>query len=142
MYSQNDFLIQKLENFFNNKKNFQIMYNIINKNNTITKRFLDWFITKYCKNNIIHYKIKDKYFCIYKEYKSVLKGLNKTKFDPFCRITKNMTIYTIDNSEGKLIEASLAQMNFFKWIIENQIDQYITQNINYLQSEFLKIKNI
>ena len=89
-------------------------------------------------------------FMIHDNYKCKLKEYNKKNFDPFCRwervtmtyereqIIKDGEIITI---KEKSFETTVAQLNFFKWIIENHILDYIIENfeeINKSMNEFEK----
>ncbi len=131
--SSEDVIKQKLSNFFNENDNFKIVYEIINNdNNFISKRFIEWFITKYSKDKNIKYKNGDKYFHVYEEYKNKLKGTNKKNFDPFCRKTKNYLIINFNKTE---IKTTIGQLYFFKWCMENGIINFIKNNYSKIISE-------
>ena len=66
----------------------------------------------------------EKNFIIDKDYKLKLKAYSKSRFDPFCRWERISIPYV----EGKLIETTIGQLNFFKWAIENKIIDYIDAN--------------
>jgi len=93
-------------------------------------------------------------FMIHDNYKCKLKEYNKKNFDPFCRWQRIIMIYDkkieMENNEivniyEKSFETTVAQLNFFKWIIENHIIDYIIENFNSINksmNEFEKqIKN-
>lgn len=87
-------------------------------------------------------------FMIHDNYKCKLKEYNKKNFDPFCRWQRIIMIYDKRSiiKDGELItvkeksfETTVAQLNFFKWIIENHIIDYIIENfdvINVAMNEF------
>jgi hypothetical protein len=87
-------------------------------------------------------------FMIHDNYKCKLKEYNKKNFDPFCRWQRIIMIYDKKSiiKDGELItvkeksfETTVAQLNFFKWIIENHIIDYIIENfdaINVAMNEF------
>lgn len=89
-------------------------------------------------------------FMIHDNYKCKLKEYNKKNFDPFCRWQRIVMIYEKENQlvNGEMItlseksfETTVAQLNFFKWIIENHILDYIIENfekINLAMNEFEK----
>ena len=54
-------------------------------------------------------------------YKSQLKAFSKKQFDPFCRRKR----IKFDYEKSKNIITTIGQLNFFKWIIENKILDYI-----------------
>jgi hypothetical protein len=92
-------------------------------------------------------------FMIHDNYKCKLKEYNKKNFDPFCRWQRIIIIYDKKSilKDGELItireksfETTVAQLNFFKWIIENHIIDYIVEHfeeINVAMNKFeLEIK--
>jgi hypothetical protein len=50
-----------------------------------------------------------------------LDSYGKNRFDPFCRWDRINIPYT----NGKFIETTIGQLNFFKWALENQLIDYI-----------------
>jgi hypothetical protein len=89
-------------------------------------RNLEWFITNYAKKNNTTYKTTDgKLFTVHCAYKSSLDGYSKKLFDPFCRSAKFSYIVPGTSHE---IHTTLAQLNFIKWCIKNNIIDYISDN--------------
>ena len=82
-------------------------------------RLLDYFVTIYCKNNKNN---------IYKSYINQLKKYKKNNFDVFCRKERICFYYEDD----KYIITSIGQLNYFKWIIENDIINSLNINLNNL----------
>ena len=135
-------LLDSLMYYYSN--NINILTSIFTQKNTLSLRILDWLVTNYSKKNNIIYTIRDKCgnninFNIYLEYKNQLKAYSKKYFDPFCRRdrivinTENLTwsIYN-DNykktSENEIV-TTVGQLNFFKWLIENNVLNYAIENI-------------
>ena len=82
-------------------------------------------------------------FIVHDNYKCKLKEYNKKNFDPFCRYKRIDLIYEkkfkiINNKkmlcEEKSFETTVAQLNFFKWAIENHILDYIIEHFNDILS--------
>lgn len=93
---------------------------------------IHWFITNYLKNN---YNIRSHYLGIYNSYKDHLKILTTTKFDPFRR--GNTFDYHYDENDNSLtINTTIGQLNFFKWIIENNIFDDIEENLDIILHNF------
>lgn len=67
----------------------------------------------------------DDFFMIHDNYKCQLKEYNKKNFDPFCRWTRIRLYY----DKTKYFYTTVAQLNFFKWAIENYILDYILDNL-------------
>jgi hypothetical protein len=100
--------------------------NILDKTSGISLRNLEWFITNYAKKNNTSYTTTDgKLFTVHCAYKSSLDGYSKKLFDPFCRSAKFP--YTIPGTSHE-IHTTLAQLNFIKWCIKNNIIEYIANN--------------
>ena len=67
----------------------------------------------------------------YDDYKLKLKAYSKKRFDPFCRYQK----ISIPYREGKFIETTIGQLNFFKWSIENKIVDYIEEYYDIIEKD-------
>lgn len=67
----------------------------------------------------------DDYFLVHDNYKCQLKEYNKKNFDPFCRWTRIRMYY----DGTKFFYTTVAQLNFFKWAIENYVLDYILDNL-------------
>ena len=129
-YSQDELLKTNLEKWYkkDNNKNLDLILNIINGNSNISLRILDWFVTNFSKENLTSYKITKndevKRFNVYMDYKLKLKAYSKRRFDPFCRNERTNIPY----KDGTHIQTTIGQLNFFKWVIENNIIKYIEDN--------------
>ena len=141
-----DILLESLQKYYQNEKNMKKLLEVIEVNNKISLRIIDWFVTNYSKKNNIYYTIfvtpngdktfeSDgnsvlKQFATYQSYKSQLKSYSKKKFDPFCR--KERINF---NCKDYNIETTLGQLNFFKWALDNMILEYITENYNHIEND-------
>lgn len=135
--SYNDKKMIELLQFFKQKNNARLLRSIINQENNISLRLIDWFVTNYAKKNNIYYYIKDDntkediLFFVYIQYKNKLKNNSKKKFDPFRR-GKRINIIDFDNVT---IQTTIGQLNFFKWAIENGIINYIAKHFNEIEED-------
>jgi hypothetical protein len=130
--TKHELLIYTLTNFYSiqtddeNKINYDKLLNILNTSNDISLRIIDWFITNYSKKyNIILSNNNNNRFVVFLDYKSQLKAYSKKYFDPFCR--RERIEFNIFDKEQ--IITTVGQLNFFKWIIQNNIIKYITENL-------------
>ena len=124
--SKSGILLTSINSFYNQEENRTKLLNILDKSSGISLRNLEWFITNYSKKNNISYTTKDgKYFTVHCAYKSSLDGYSKKLFDPFCRSKK--FAYTVPGTSHE-IQTTLAQLNFIKWCIKNNIIDYIKDN--------------
>ena len=124
--SKSDILLTSINNFNNEEGNRTKLVNILDKSSGISLRNLEWFITNYAKKNHTSFKTHDgKLFTVHCAYKSSLDGYSKKLFDPFCRSEK--FAYTVPGTYHE-IHTTLAQLNFIKWCIKNNIIEYISTN--------------
>jgi len=133
--SKSGILLTSINTFYNEEEHRSKLMNILNKSTGISLRNLEWFITNYAKKNNISYTTKDgKYFTVHCAYKSSLDGYSKKIFDPFCRSEKFP--YKVPGTSHE-IQTTLAQLNFIKWCIKNNIIDYISTNKGSLFSKQL-----
>ena len=133
-----DLLMSSLSEFFLNKQNLNKITPIINGKSVISLRILDWFVTNYAKKYNIAYTLEVdgiiKKFIVHSNYKSQLKAYSKKLFDPFCRRERITFQDHYDNS----FTTTAGQLNFFRWVIENNIIEYILENINIIEDDMNK----
>jgi hypothetical protein len=133
-----DLLMQSLITFFSNKKNIDIILSIIEGKAKISLRLIDWFVTNYCKKNTVRYYINKKglpkkQIDVHLNYKTQLKSFSKKQFDPFRRDERILFEY---NSEKKLsLTTTVGQLNFFRWVIKNNILTYIEKNLKSIEKD-------
>ena len=126
-------LLTSIDTFYNNPENRATLLDILNKTGGISLRNLEWFITNYSKKNNLSYKTTDgKIFSVHCAYKSSLDGYSKKLFDPFCRSSK--ISYTVPGTSNE-IHTTVAQLNFIRWCIKNNIIEYIRDHKNALFSK-------
>jgi hypothetical protein len=143
-------IMKSLTSFYHNdEKYINQICNIVNQNDIISLRILDWFITNYSKkyrtiieNNIIGISVD-----VYMHYKLMLKSYNKKSFDPFSRKNKIVFYYkddcNCDDDCPHYIETSCGQLTFFKWCFENQILEYVKAHLEIIEKDMkdsLKVK--
>ena len=146
--TQNDLLLNKLMNYYNDNNNLDNMLKIINGQSTISLRIVDWFVTNYAKKHFTVYTIQkngfNERFKVYNDYKLKLKAYSKKRFDPFCRWER----ITIPYKNNTSIQTTIGQLNFFKWAMENNVIQYIEENYQTIdldmntRNSINKLKNV
>ena len=126
-------LLHSIDTFYEQENNRDILNQILNKSGGISLRNLEWFITNYSKKNNLSYKTGDgKIFSVHCSYKSSLDGYSKKLFDPFCRSSK--ISYHVPGTPDE-IHTTVAQLNFIRWCIKNNIIEYIHDHKNALFSK-------
>lgn len=154
--TNNNILLEPLKKFYSNKNNLNELLIILNhKKKTNQKklslRLIDWFVTNYCKKYkiTIYNNKKKEHINIYDNYKSNLKAFSKKVFDPFRRNNRIILNYNITDKKYKIlftnnisnkehIDTTLGQLNFFKWIIDNNIYSYILENRENIETDMIK----
>ena len=111
--SRSDLLLKSITEFYDEPCNFELLKRILEKTSGVSLRNLEWFITDYSKKKNFSYTTKTgKLFSVHMSYKSSLDGYSKKLFDPFCRTEK---------IEFQGIQTTVAQLNFIRWCIKNDI---------------------
>ena len=132
--SRSEVLLQSVQNFYSEPKHSEALSDILEKKSGVSLRNLEWFVTNYSKNKNITYTTKDgKKFTVHCSYKSTLDGYSKKLFDPFCRTNKVPFILTHNQ---KPIHTTVAQLNFIRWCIKNNIIDYFKENQTTLKQSY------
>lgn len=131
--NKTDCLLSSINTFYADPKHRTTLMELLNKSGGISLRNLEWFITNYSKKNNLAYKTSDgKLFSVHCAYKSSLDGYSKKLFDPFCRSEKIAFAIPGTNEE---VHTTVAQLNFIRWCIKNNIVEYISENHDALFSK-------
>ena len=132
--SQENMIIKSLEKFYEDPININYFIPIINSESKISIRLIDYFITKYSKNNKINYKLNgDQVFNVHTSYKQQLKAFQKKHFDPFSR--GDRIPYFMNES---CIITTIGQLNFFRWFLSKKVYDYIKNNQNVIENDMNK----
>tara|TARA_Y100000389_G_C17419668_1_gene495937 strand:- start:435 stop:965 length:531 start_codon:yes stop_codon:yes gene_type:complete len=128
-----ELLMNSLHNFYSQNEgiHFKSLLSIINGENNISLRIIDWFVTNYSKKNNISWINNNNRFVVYLNYKAQLKAYSKKQFDPFCR-RERLNFYLDDSV---YIITTVGQLNFFKWILNNNILNYILLNLPKIEQD-------
>ena len=127
-----------LDEFYNKCSEYELtrMVSIINGKYEVSLRFLNWFITRYCKLYKVMFDINNNLvqcdnYNVNIGYKAQLKSFKKKFFDPFRRKKKFM--FTKAPIE---IITTIGQLNFFKWAISYDIINYVTINYKKINEQY------
>lgn len=132
-----DLLMVSLGRFYSNKSNISRVTPIIEGKSKLSLRLIDWFVTNYSKKHstIITKRLERNvvHFNVYLSYRSQLKAYSKQQFDPFRRRDRIFFFY----EKEKAIETTIGQLNFFRWILENDILSYIEENYDTIENDMI-----
>ena len=139
LITQNSLLLNKLLEFYNKDGNMEKILPIINGESLVSLRLIDWFATNYSKKNYTVYPLKmkngdSKRFKVYIDYKLKLKAYSKKRFDPFCRWER----ITIPYKQNISIQTTIGQLNFFRWLLENNIIMHIKEHLELINQDMNK----
>lgn len=137
--TQNDLLLNNLLEFYNRDNNFEKMLSVVTGEAKASLRITDWFSTNFAKKYYTVYTITrivngeevNRRFKVYNDYKLKLKAYSKKRFDPFCRWDR----ITVPYKNGTSIQTTIGQLNFFKWVIENDVIEYIEEHYDAIESD-------
>lgn len=134
--TQNTILLDTLREFYRDEDKLKHIIPILNGESHISLRIIDWFATNYAKKYFVVYDVlrssgRTKRFYVHIDYKLKLKAFSKRRFDPFCRWDRIHIPY----GEGKYVQTTIGQLNFFKWCLENNILDYIEKNYDAIDKD-------
>jgi hypothetical protein len=154
-------LLSSLTEFYNKNTEYKItLKNIINGNHKLSLRIIEWLVTHYSKSNNIYYWIdeykniynnypEDSYLDdskeykknirkinLYQDYRAQLKSYSKFNFDSFRR--HHRITFFINNERTDYIETTVGQLNFFRWIFNNNIITYAINNYDNIYKKMIE----
>ena len=133
-----DLLMTSLSKFYSNKTNFGKIVPIIEGRSPISLRLIDWFVTNFSKkmNTVITYEKNNNviHFNVYLSYRSQLKAYSKQQFDPFRRRDR-ITFISVDQQS---LETTIGQLNFFRWVLQNDILDYVALHLDDIEQDMIK----
>ncbi len=135
--SAKDLLMMSLVRFYkqNNNAHINRIIPIIEGKSDISLRLIDWFVTNYSKKYNTLIPLRDNgYFNVYISYRQQLKAFSKQQFDPFRRRDRIKFFY---DKENNWVETTIGQLNFFKWVLQNEILDYIVNNIEIIEADMV-----
>ena len=125
--SQESMIIKSLQHFYSDTNNINLFLSFLKSESQISIRLIDYYVTKYSKNNKISYKIfennTEQSFNVHTSYKQQLKAYQKKHFDPFSR--GDRIPYFMNDT---CVITTIGQLNFFKWFITKNINDHIKNN--------------
>lgn len=125
-------LMKSLTEFYQDQHYVDEIKSIVDQDNIISLRILDWFITNYSKKfRTLILQKNGQGIDVYMHYKLMLKSFSKCAFDPFCRKNKLFFYYTNE----KFIETSCGQLCFFRWCFENDILDFVKNNLSIIEQD-------
>lgn len=140
--SSKELLMLSLSKFYKKKDNIQTILPIIagtpERNSKMSLRLIDWFVTNFSKKqstNIIRRDASNNiyHFNVYLSYRAQLKAYSKQQFDPFRRRDRITFFY----DKEQFVETTIGQLNFFRWILENNVLDYISSNLKEIENDMV-----
>lgn len=140
-----ELLLESLQEFYAKGTYGAQLLSVIQGDQRLSLRSIDWFITNYSKKHNIYYLVhetregfptseqngyKTRNFNVHQSYKSQLKAYSKKRFDPFCR--RERIEFQIPTG---MIETTIGQLNFFRWALANSVTDYIFEHKQTIEDD-------
>lgn len=123
--NSDNILLNSLKRFYSVRDHSEKAMTILGPDSRISHRCIDWFVTTYSKSNrVVFSTTEGKIVDIHSSFKNQLKGFKKQNFDIFRRGNKKF-VFELHRT---LIETTLSQLNFVRWLIQYQIIDYYEKN--------------
>jgi hypothetical protein len=156
MTTSQELLLSSITQYYEKNPEYKgVLEKVIHGEYKISLRVIDWFITHYAKTkNVLfwidtqkHALIENptefhaglKKFHLYLEYRAQLKSYTKMFFDPFRRHER--ISFLISKKPMKVMETTIGQLNFFRWIFQNHILSYIEKYQEQIEDEMAKFQS-
>jgi hypothetical protein len=157
-------LLVSLSRFFADDHNMTSVLPYITGNSAVSLRLIDWFVTNYSKKHNVFITRRDaatgetSVVNIYQSYRSQLKAYSKQQFDPFRRRDRILFCYSTDASDASRrpaevlsvsvsdshqqskegsVETTIGQLNFFRWMLQNGILNYVTMHAMTIEADMV-----
>ena len=115
-------MLPRLANFFSEFKDVEIVKELL----MFSNRIIDNFVSHVAKKKRITVGEKDT--DIFLQYKVHLRTYGKKHFDIFNRNKNKLTIQI----HGDDFTSTIAQLNYFRWLLSSGIGQYIVENKEFV----------
>lgn len=136
-------LMLSLTRFYSSPNHIKKVISLVDNTNTternrVSLRLIDWFVTNYSRTHNVVLNEGASRIDVYQNYRTQLKAYSKHQFDPFRRRDRILFHY-IDSSTGNLenIETTVGQLNFFRWMIENGILDYVEAHTDLIEADMV-----
>jgi hypothetical protein len=130
-------LMVSLTRFYLTSNHMEQVLPFITGESSVSLRLIDWFVTNFTKkHNSVLTRVVDNdvvHFNIHLSYRAQLKAYSKQQFDPFRRREKIQFHYSV----GACVVTTVGQLNFFRWMIENQVLQYVAAHAHIVEQDML-----
>lgn len=149
--SKYDLMLNSVVNYFRTHSTaMETLRDVSSGKSPISSRMMEWFVQVHSKETpVILYTNRDGSYTIrpskemsrinvHIDFKSCLKNHTKTYFDAFRR--KLRFTFVVDDSADILIDTTLAQMNFVRWIFQNGVYKYMVDMKQELVAAFSQSK--
>lgn len=148
-------LLTSLTKFYNKHEKYKyILKDIIDGKHRLSLRIIEWLVTHYSKMHNIYYWFNDaniydilpdninvgavgafKKVNLYQDYRAQLKSYSKFNFDSFRR--HDRITFFINQEKMLFIETTIGQLNFFRWILSNNVIEYALKNYDTIYKEMI-----
>jgi len=119
----------------------ELVVPIIERTSEVSLRTLEYFVISYSKKFRVSYRVSDQRLVFYyPDYKAYLTSFPKKLFDPFRRSDDEEKIRFAYGIDGKTVDTTVGQLNFFKWALQFKVIEYVKAHLSEIQSDMKKSK--
>ena len=130
-------LMIALSRYYSNSNAIQRILPIINGTSRISLRMIDWFVTTYAKQTpVVLMNSQEQHINVHVSYRTQLKSFSKQRFDPFRRRERIDFAYD-KNNKNQIIETTIGQLNFFKWVLQIRLLDHIEANLADIEEKMI-----
>ena len=113
-----------LQWYNNNSSRVENFLQIVERNNGLSLRVIDWLVTNYSKTTSVTIENDGIPRDLYRDYQKYLSAYNKRNMDPFAR-RKKISIIVFGKKSRR---STVGQLNFFRWFLKNNLVDYLRVN--------------
>jgi hypothetical protein len=131
-----DLLMISMSRFYSDPEHMKEVIAYITCASGVSLRLIDWFVTNYAKRHNVVIHRDQSHFNVHLSYRAQLKAYSKQMFDPFRRRDRIIFHYSADQS----VETTIGQLNFFRWMLENGVLDYVGAHAEKIEQDMLHVQ--
>lgn len=136
-------ILNKLQARYRKDKEMKRWFLTFIQKPSVSLRTVEWLASSYSKRYNVSYYVKRPdgtrfLFHMHSSYKSQIKAYTRNNFDPFRRktsVTIHLPSLQTTPQPGDTSLTTLSQVNFFRWVFENDVIEYALKNLNSIQKD-------
>lgn len=136
-------ILNKLQARYRKDKEMKRWFLTFVQKPSVSLRTIEWLASSYSKRHNVSYYVKHSdgtrfLFHMHSSYKSQIKAYTRNNFDPFRRKTSatiHLPSMQTSPQPGDTSLTTLSQVNFFRWVFENNVIDYALKNLEAIHQD-------